>query len=285
MANAREKGRLVLKYTAADHVLSRLGLMFSDVNLNNAGNVLFSRNGPVRVKLVRFAGATRLTVISLQVFEGNVFECIEASMKFLASNIDWKFILDGDIRRKEEPEIPAEAYREIIVNAFSHGDYDTGTDFELDVYSDRVSIYSPGMFPKPYTPEDYANKGLEPIPLNITISDILFRNGTIEQVSTGFERTFAACRAKKVRYEYAETSTGFRFTFLRNGVAARNEVPSTEQKIVDLLKDDPFMTVQELAEKCGVTSRTVQRYIKKMKEARLLKQIKEADGTSRNIMS
>ena len=285
VANAREKGRLVLKYTAADHVLSRLGLMFSDVNLNNAGNVLFSRNGPVRVKLVRFAGATRLTVISLQVFEGNVFECIEASMKFLASNIDWKFILDGDIRRKEEPEIPAEAYREIIVNAFSHGDYDTGTDFELDVYSDRVSIYSPGMFPKPYTPEDYANKGLEPIPLNITISDILFRNGTIEQVSTGFERTFAACRAKKVRYEYAETSTGFRFTFLRNGVAVRKEVPSTEQKIVDLLKDDPFMTVQELAEKCGVTSRTVQRYIKKMKEARLLKQIKEADGTSRNIMS
>lgn len=68
-------------------------------------------------------------------------------------------------------------------------------------------------------------------------------------------------------------------------MAARNEVPSTEQKIVDLLKDDPFMTVQELAEKCGVTSRTVQRYIKKMKEARLLKQIKEADGTSRNIMS
>ena len=50
VANAREKGRLALKYTAAAQVLSRLGLMFNEVNLNNAGNVLFSRNGPVRVR-------------------------------------------------------------------------------------------------------------------------------------------------------------------------------------------------------------------------------------------
>ena len=284
VANAREKGRLALKYTAADQVLSRLGLMFNEVNLNNAGNVLFSRNGPVRVRLVRFAGAARLTVISLHVFEGNVFECIDASMNFLSSNIDLKFILDGSVRRKEEPEIPREAYREIIVNAFSHGDYSAGTDFELGIYSDRVSVYSPGIFPRPFTPQDFADRESEPLPLNPAISDILFRNGTAEQASAGFERAFRACREKNVRYEYAETTTGFRFDFFRKR-AARNKTPSTEKKIAQLLKEDPFMTEKEISEKCGVTLRTVQRYIKKLKEAWLLLQVKDADGTSRNIMS
>lgn len=45
------------------------------------------------------------------------------------------------------------------------------------------------------------------------------------------------------------------------------------------------MTEKEISEKCGVTLRTVQRYIKKLKEAWLLLQVKDADGTSRNIMS
>ena len=208
-----EKGRLTLQYTSTETVLGKLGLMYNERNLNNAGNVLFSAEKPVRVKLAKFATETRLTILSLQVFEGNVFECIEKAMDFLASNIDWKVTLTGNLRRNEEPEIPMKAAREIVVNAFSHGDYNAGTDFEIDIYSNRVCIYSPGMFPKPYTPEDFATKGLEPIPLNIAISDVLFRDGTIEQVSTGFERTFDACKAQKVDYEYAETATGFRLLF------------------------------------------------------------------------
>lgn len=277
------KGRLSLKYTSANQVLGRLGLMYDEKNLNNAGNVLFSKMGPVRVKLVKFATETRLTILNLQVFEGNVFECIDKSIDFLASNIDWNLKLTGKVRRMEEPEIPAVATREIIVNAFSHGDYNTGTDFEVDIYSNRVSIYSPGMFPKPYTPEDYANEGLEPIPLNVTISDILFRDGTIEQVSTGFERTFDACRRKSVRYEYEETATGFRFTFYRNGAEGREEFTKTEKKIMELIKEDPFISGQGLAEKCGVTLRTVQRSIKKLKEEGILEQVKTSEGSKFSI--
>lgn len=276
---AAEKGRLSLKYSSIAQVLGRLGLIYDENNLNNAGNVLFSKDGPVRVKLVKFASDTRLTILNLQLFEGNVFECIEQSTVFLASNIDWNLKLTGNTRRSEEPEIPTVATREIIVNAFSHGDYNTGTDFELDIYSDRVSIYSPGMFPKPYKPEDYASEGLEPVPLNITISDILFRDGTIEQVSTGFERTFDACKKAHVRYAYEETATGFRFIFYRKGAKTTGEFTATEKKILNLIKSNPFITAKELAEKCGVTLRTVQRSVKKLKELGILEQNKTSSGT------
>lgn len=279
ISRAVNKGRLTLEYTTAAQVLGRLGLMYDERNLNNAGNVLFSKQGPVRVKLVKFASDTRLTILNLQVFEGNVFECIERASDFLASNIDWKMKFTGSTRRSEEPEIPAVASREIIVNAFSHGDYNTGTDFELDIYSNRVSIYSPGMFPKPYKPEDYAAQGLEPVPLNITISDVLYRDGTIEQVSTGFERTFDACKKAGVRYAYEETATGFRFTFYRKGVKGSGEFSGTEEKILNLINSDPFITSKELAEKIGVSLRTVQRTIKKLKESGSLEQIKTSTGT------
>jgi DNA-binding CsgD family transcriptional regulator len=44
---------------------------------------------------------------------------------------------------------------------------------------------------------------------------VLYRDGTIEQFSTGFERAFAACKEDKVLYIYEETPNGFRFTFFR----------------------------------------------------------------------
>ena len=284
LARGTEKGRIALHYTTATAILGKLGLMFNDVDLNNAGNVLFSAGKPVRLKLVKFASETRLTILSLQVFEGNIFECIEKAMDFLASNIEWRITLSGGIRRSEEPEIPMQAAREIVVNAFSHGDYNTGTDFEIDIYSNRICIYSPGMFPKPYTPEDFATKGLEPIPLNITISDILFRDGTIEQVSTGFERTFEACRACGVAYEYSETATGFRFTFFRTEQKSSQPMTKTEEKILASIRENPHIATSELAETADVTVRTVQRVIRQLKERGVLVQ-QETDAGLRWMMN
>ena len=48
--------------------------MFDKTKLNNAGNVLFSKNRPVVLKMAVFAAETKLTVIDLNRFEGNVFE-------------------------------------------------------------------------------------------------------------------------------------------------------------------------------------------------------------------
>ena len=262
LERSAEKGRLSLAYTDARTVLGKLGLLYDTEKLNNAGNVLFSKEGPVRLKLAKFASETRLTVLDLQVFAGNVYECIDKGMDFVSSSIDWHLRFTGAARREEVAEIPMIALREIVVNAFAHGDYDAGTDFEIDVYADRVCVYSPGMFPKPYTPEDFARRGIEPIPLNKKISETLFRDGTIEQVSTGFERVFDACGEQGVRYAYEETATGFRFTFYRRGTGAERKLTATEERIVAAMQVNPLASTKELAETCGVSVRTVQRLVK-----------------------
>ena len=271
VARGREKGRLSMEYSDLAKTLGKLGLLYDDSHLNNAGNVLFSARGPIRLKLAKFASETRLTVLDLQLFEGNVYECIEKCMDYVASNINWRIVFEGKTRREEIPEIPMQAIREIVVNAFSHGEYDSETDFELDIYSNRICIYSPGIFPKPYKPEDFAKGNLEPIPMNRKISDILFRDGTIEQISTGFERTFKECERSAIRYEYTQTATGFRFTFFREGMFVELKLSETDKKVLEMTEEDNSVTVKEIAASLGVTERTVQRSVKKLREGGVIK--------------
>ncbi len=271
IARGREKGRISMEYSDSVTVLGKLGLLYDESHVNNAGNVLFSSRGPIRLKLAKFAAETRLTVLDLQLFEGNVYACIDKCMDYAASNINWKITFDGKTRREEIPEIPMQAIREIVVNAFSHGEYDSATDFELDIYSNRLCIYSPGVFPKPYKPEDFARGNLEPIPMNRKISDILFRDGTIEQISTGFERTFRECERSAVRYEYMQTATGFRFTFFRGGDSARLKLSDTERKVLEMIEEDTGITTKEIAASLGVTERTIQRSVKKLREGGMIK--------------
>lgn len=266
-----QKNRITYAFEDTVKFLSKLGLMFDDRYLNNAGSVLFSNNNPVRLKLATFASETRLTILNMEVFEGNVFKCIDKSMEYISKNIMWRAEFDGSIKRKDVPEIPLEAIREIVVNAFSHGEYDSNTDFEIAVYKNRISIYSPGHFPKPYTPEDFAIGYLEPIPMNDCITQVLYKNGTIEQMSTGFERTFELCEKCNINYSYQETSYGFRFEFYRHSTEL--VLSDNEKHILNLIKEQKDITVNQITISTNLSPRTIARLISNLKAKGLLKRV------------
>lgn len=264
--------RIKYKFSTAKEILGKLGLLFDKTNLNNAGNVLFSKNFPVVLKMAVFAAETKLTVIDLNRFEGNVFECIESGINYIAKNIRWKAEFNGKSRRNELPEIPMEAVREIVVNAFSHGCYHSRTNFEIDIFSNRVVIYSPGHFPKPYKPENFAYDNLEPIPLNNIISNVLYKNGLIEQFSTGFERVFTLCQEQKIKYEYVETNEGFRFIFYRN-TNTSIKLSATDKKLINIIENEEKLTAEEMARKLEVNIRTVYRSISKLTQNNVIVRI------------
>ena len=266
--DAYDLGRIRHAYKDHKDLLNRLDLVYGD-DLNNAGNVLFSSEGPVLFKLATFATTTRVTIIDSESFEGNVFECINKALDYIARRIDWHFEFDGSAKRKEVPEIPLEAIREIIVNAFSHGDYNSNTDFEVDIYKDRVDIYSPGHFPKPYSPEEFAQGKAVAIPMNNTITEVLYRGGIIEKLSTGFERTFTLCEKNKIEYSYEELNTGFRFTFYRKEFS-RKKLSKSEAKVLEAIKNHDVNTVKEIEERTGLSRSTVLRSIASLKDKALI---------------
>lgn len=268
ISGGNESGRIKYVYTDAASILSKLGVYNPATHfLTNAGKVLFSRNRPVLLKTAVFASATRETFLKLNHFEGNVYECIDEGLSFVLSAINWNVSISGNARRKEEPEIPQRALREMIVNAFAHGCYYSNTAFSIEVYSDKVVIYSPGSFPAGVTPEDFAYNAAEPIMMNPRIAMTLFKSSEIEAFGTGFERAFTACEEAGVRYEYENTLTGFKFIFHRRQEPDKAvKLTSTEKTVFELLRQNDSLTISRMAATANKSEKTISRALKSLKD-------------------
>lgn len=266
--DGKESGRIRYNYSNAASILSKLGLLNPETKrLSNAGKVLFSANRPILLKTAVFAGKMKDTFIRLNHFEGNVYECINEGLAFILSAVDWKVAITGDAKRKEEPEIPQKALREVVVNAFAHGCYFANTTFSIEVFTDRVVIYSPGTFPIGLTPEDFAFKAAEPIMMNPKIVTTLFKSAVIESFGSGFERAFTACREAGTAYEYENTVTGFRFTFYRGREPkAADYLSASESAVYNLLRESDTLTIRELSESVAKSEKTVARALKSLRE-------------------
>lgn len=250
--------------------LTKFGLLYDNEKLNNAGYYLLAKNGPITVKEAVFATNTKNTFVSLDRFEGNIFECIDNVLQFIANKIDWAISFDGSAKRIETPEIPFEAIREIVINAFAHANYNSNTMFEINIYKDRITIYNPGNFPYGYTPEDFSTGRKETVMLNPKICNALYKFDEIESYGTGFERTFRLCKENKIEYEHEDTGAGFRFTFYRHYGRKKMSISKTEKAVLECLKSNNKITLESIATKIGKTSKTVYRSIAKLKAANLV---------------
>jgi len=255
-------------YTTKTAALKKLGLLAADnKHLNNAGRVLFSKRKPVLLKMATFAGSTKEKFLRLEHFEGNIFECIDAGIDYIASGISYDINITGKSDRDEHPEIPLNAVREIVVNAFAHSDYSANSVPEIEIYKDKVVIYSPGHFPRGYTPEDFANRSEKPIMLNPKILETLFRTGRIESFGYGFEKVFSECEKTGVSYSYRDTKSGFEFTFERPlNQKVTYKLSKSEDMVLREICEHPFYTAKTIADNIGKSEKTVSRAIKKLKD-------------------
>ena len=261
--------RIPYKYENPSFVLGKLGLLSRDKqSLNNAGEVLFSKNKPVLLKLATFATETKDTFIKLDHFQGNIYECIEKGINYILGVINWNIIFDGTPERKEIPEIPVNALREIVINAFGHGKYNSNTSFEIDVYKDRVTIYSPGFFPSGYIPEDFANKHEEPVILNPKITSVLFKTNEIESFGYGFATTFNSCKKNRIKYTYGNTKSGFKFTFYRHHKRKKsyNILSGIDKDVLDIIKRNNNVKALDIAITLSISDKTIYRTLDKLKK-------------------
>ena len=101
----------------------------------------------MRVKCGVFKGDTRAVFVDRREFTGPIYEQIEEAHKYILSKINMGCVFEG-IQRRDLYELPPDALRELVVNAFAHRNY-----FEHDapifvaVYDTRVEITSPATTP------------------------------------------------------------------------------------------------------------------------------------------
>lgn len=284
-SQALDCGRLPFVYKDVSSALSRLGLLcgsHNEVQLNNAGLYLFSKTRPIKLKLAVFNTEDRVSFSDIRLFEGNIFDCIETACRYISDNIRWNANIVG-IKRVEEPEIPMEAVREIVVNSFAHMKASQSILNEIYITPSKVKITNPGSIAMGLDPMDFASGSAGPVLRNPLIAMTLYRNGMIDSFATGFERVFRLCRNKGIDYEYSDNGYSFSFTFFRHHLdsyslseqspAYLSENNDRKQGILNIIRVTSNATAAEIAKSLGVSVPTISRDIKSLQDLGLLKRV------------
>lgn len=90
--------------------------------------------------------------------EGTLSEMLAESLNFCRRNMKVRTIINPETgERTDKPEYPVEAIREAMLNALIHRDYShftEGTPIQIDFFTDRMEIHSPGGLYGRMTVED-----------------------------------------------------------------------------------------------------------------------------------
>ncbi|MCD8250080.1 MAG: putative DNA binding domain-containing protein, partial [Lachnospiraceae bacterium] len=289
LKKARKVGRISFDNEEPAEVMTKLGLS-DDGQLLNAGAALFVDCGINELQMAKFASDERLTFTDIRRFTGSILDLADKAVQYIIDAMDWRVEFDGSLERKEIPEVPVDAAREAVINAFAHRLIESGQSVEVAIYRSFMEIYSPGRFPDGVTPEMFIREIRKPIRRNPLITRTLYYSKDMESFATGLKRIQDACDEAGCKVEYYGDEYGFTVRFYRHcgegwgaDVGAKVTNPkepnvtldvtlgvtldnSTEISVFKLIKENAAITIPQMAERLSVNRRTVQRTISSLKE-------------------
>ena len=197
---------------------------------------------------------------------GSLFEQVDKVMDLLVSKYLKAQITYEGIQRKETFPIPIGALREAVLNAIVHKDYSSGIPIQISVYDDKLIIWNEGELPEKWTVAKLKVKHPSR-PYNPDIANAFFRSGLIESWGRGTIKIFNEAKAAKIPVPI--------FKFEDNGfyVIFNYVEVSVQQQVLDLIKEDPKMTVVTISELLSVNSRTVLRAFKNLQDNSIIERL------------
>lgn len=184
---------------------------------------------------------------------------------------------DTSPQRKEVPEIPLVALREVIINSFAHARYDGNVQHEIDIYSNRIAIINPGSFANDFTPNDFFYRDLKSYLRNQAIADVLYLYKDVETCGHGLKKIYRLCKEAKVSISYINNENDFTIEFSRidrNKIGELNgELSKEEFSVLTVFKTNKNVIKAEVIKQAGLSSRTIDKIIKSLKEKELLRRV------------
>lgn len=167
------------------------GLVNERGNLTNAG-ALLADESPIRCSRLfctRWNGLNKsggaVDALDDAEYSGSVISLIENGEAFIKRNCKMKWRKTAN-SREEMPEYVERSYHEALVNALAHRDYlVNGSEVHIDIYDDRMEIYSPGGMP-----DGSIIQGRDPLMVPLTrrnpvLADVFNRLGYMERKGSG----------------------------------------------------------------------------------------------------
>src|SRR3990170_1292760 len=165
-----------------------------------------------RVSCARFRGIDKSEFLDRLDIEGTVLDALTEAPTFIRRNTRLAAKIKTMVRR-DIPEYPELAVREILANAVAHADYSlSGMRIMVAVFDDRMEIQNPGMLPFGMTLDDM-KAGVSKV-RNRVIVRVLGALGLVEEWGSGYKRVIEACRAGGYQEpEWLELGSALRIVF------------------------------------------------------------------------
>ena len=264
--------------------LESLGLLVphaGGLSVSNGGLILFGLDNvrqryfpDARVSCARFRGTDKTEFIDRMDIAGSMLNAIDEVPHFIRRNTRLAAKIEN-MHRRDIPEYPELAIREVLVNAIGHADYSLrGMRILIAIYADRMEVQNPGMLPFGMTMEDF-KAGVSKI-RNRVIARVFREMGLMEEWGSGYKRVIHACQSGGYpEPDWQELGTAFRVIFYPHPAVldhSRNDVPinvpanDRQQWFLEQLAAGKQSRASDLAAYWSISEKTAKRDIADLKK-------------------
>ncbi len=275
---AKQSKRLHIDKENKETILRKLKLM-SDSKITNAGILLFGKQPSTffdnsLIRCGRFKGVVKEEFLDMKDFDSNLFQNLERAIAFLQEHLQLQAVIKG-LRREEKWEIPLEALREAIINAFIHRDYADPGFVYIKVYDDQIIIANPGKLPEDLTIADLFKEHESKL-RNPLLAQVFYYAGFIDVWGRGILNILRLLEENGLPKANFEQSAGaFRIVFKRSSPQKTpqktpQKPTELEGKILAKIGKNPKITRRELAVELDIAEETVKEYFQRLRRKGLL---------------
>ena len=210
-------------------------------------------------------------------WENNLYQFFRIVMPKLTFDLPHPFHLEGYQRVDDTPQM--KAVREGFTNSIIHSDLflDSGI-LRIEKHDDCLCLRNPGNLKLPIE-NIYEGGGSKA--RNPRIQNMLRMIGYGENIGSGFPKIISAWQKAGWgkpelidKYELQEVELRLPIPNETGGqTGGQTGSPKTIEKVFELIKDNPYITRQELVDKIGIKASAIQKHIEKLKAQKRIERV------------
>lgn len=272
------------------------GIVNDKGKLTNAG-ALLADNCPIRYSRLfctRWNGLDKsggqVDALDSAEYSGSLIILLEEGVRFVKRNMKtlWKKTPDSRI---EMPDFCERSVFESLVNGLIHRDYlVNGSEVHIDIFDDRLVIYSPGGMPDGTKIQDRDIDAIPSTRRNPVLADIFGRLGYMERQGSGLNKireAYENAANYKVGMEPEFYSDRVLFMVTLKNLNYENKVlkeealnralnralNENEEKVLKLIRENPYITQLEIKEQLQIARSHVQKIMKLLVEREIIERV------------
>ena len=264
-------GRFSLATTDSMVALNKLNYI-SQGQPTWAAMLLFAKE-PLRhhIHIGRFK--TPSLIIDDRQITDTLFEAVDQAMRFIVSYVPVAFEITGAVHRKERFAYPLPALREALLNAVVHRDYKDGSDIQVKIFDNNISIFSPGRLYDGLTLAELQQDNYRSRLRNKLVAEAFYLTTGIEKYGSGFIRIRQALADyPEVQFQVEEISGGISITFSKSDPTMGEGVSggvsggvNNIENLFQMIAMNPGVNTAALVEQSAKPKRTIERWLKQLK--------------------